>query len=98
MNIYTRAGNEALQESRAVDSFLSCDLGFSDGAVGNTFLWDWVYQSGVSQGILFKACLCHQRLHQCAECATICCTLKQCNEDRWSSFSTISIPWKAVFF
>lgn len=34
------------------NSFLNCDLGFSDDAVGNIFLWDWVYQCGVSQGIL----------------------------------------------
>ena len=24
------------------NSFLNCDLGFSDDAVGNTFLLDWV--------------------------------------------------------
>lgn len=36
------------------NSFLNCDLGFSDDAVGNTFLWDWVYQCGVSPGILVK--------------------------------------------
>ena len=36
------------------NSFLNCDLGFSDDAVGNIFLWDWVHQCGVSPGILVK--------------------------------------------
>lgn len=40
------------KSQRTVDNSLSCNLGFGGGAVGNIFLWDWIYRSVGSQGIL----------------------------------------------
>ena len=81
------------------NSFLNCDLGFSDDAVGNTFLWDWVYQCGFLQESWSRS------LIMPSETSPVCCkyaAILLCVEMlplRWMIMVlSIAIPWNQFAF
>lgn len=97
MNQYFHSEQWMEYAQKLGSSFLNCDLGFSDDAVGNIFLWDWVYQCGVSQGILVEECA----ILDFASVLRICSHLAVC----WNvairqmiMVLSIAIPWNQYVF